>query len=300
MTSRLLALTTTLSLLAATITGCSGTGTREIIPFLDNTVVNALGANDNIPRLINLPYSSERRRHFRDVEISPDQGRIAYVEASQGEDGRFTGSIEIAILGEDQQMFYGDLECAEIDCEPEPTIESPRDVDFFNLDWSPDGTQLIADGTEDGVTGYSLYLIDLSRGSVNHLFNSQGGFNMDPSWGPDGRIYYRDVKTGRGILAYDLSTGEENIPFLQTDLECELPDVSEYGIVFSSDDETGSQDVYVGDFDGNIRRLTNGRDDNLLPQWSKDGRIFYVAKHEGYYSIDPSGEFLPRKLVSFD
>ena len=99
-------------------------------------------------------------------------------------------------------------------------------------------------------------------------------------------------------ISTELNEGGYKIRRLTDDLgDDESPSWSPDGlsIVFTSDRDGTSGDVYVMDADGdNLRRLTKHRSQDMTPSWSPDGRsIAFASRRDGnneIYVMDADGE----------
>jgi len=292
MISRILTLTTALTLLASPIVSQA----KDLIPYVSDKAVAAIDVDNKIGTEIRLDHPSHPNYIFRDLEFSPDQERLAYIEATPREDFWWIGRIKIGRLANKQRINYEGVEGIIADCDVQTEVETPRNVTFYSLDWSLDGERIIADGVELGTDkGVSLYLINPEDGSVRTLFNSGELCKMSPSWGPNQKVYCIDSSSCNGFTVYDLKK-RKNSKFLDVNLEIDSFDVSSHGLVFASDDETGSSSIYLSDFDGNVRRLVDNGEDNVLPRWTSDGKIFYFGETD-IYTVDPERNAMPRKFV---
>jgi len=74
----------------------------------------------------------------------------------------------------------------------------------WEVDWSPDGTQL-------GAHCPHLYVLDIAPGEIEDLVPGDDPSAVDPSWSPDGtKIAHHGAPDGftpRGILVLDLVAG---------------------------------------------------------------------------------------------
>jgi Tol biopolymer transport system component len=84
----------------------------------------------------------------------------------------------------------------------------------FRLQWSPDGTALLAQG-RDHTLRQGFYRIEAGTGRVTPLVQAPTRCPNDclewPTWSPSGKlIFTRRVTDGQTIVVRDLETGEEN------------------------------------------------------------------------------------------
>ena len=107
--------------------------------------------------------------------VSPDGGRVA-VAAS------FQGNPELYVLAGGR---YSRLTTTKTASEGQPA-------------WSPDGTQVAY--VSDETRHPQIYVVDVATKAKRRL-TSQGSQNVDPDWGPDGRIAYITKRGGLSHVA---------------------------------------------------------------------------------------------------
>jgi dipeptidyl aminopeptidase/acylaminoacyl peptidase len=113
---------------------------------------------------------------FKQVAISPDGKRVAWVESLRGKDQRLTGNsaIYVATLGSSEQPRCvsagdGSAEYAEHD-----------------IAWSPDSKKLAFLSDKEGSDQLELYIAD-APGRAARLLTRLTGYLASPSWSPDGK-----------------------------------------------------------------------------------------------------------------
>ena len=158
---------------------------------------------------MNADGSEVRRLTFeggdnRFVDVSPDDGRIAYVSLNTGYPG-----IDLMIMdadGGNRRLLYSFTSHKQRD-DPDRFVSRP--------DWSPDGTRLAfgADDDDDGLI--SIVIIDAATGQAQRLIRDGNG----PAWSPDGlRLIYKPagerqilfVADAAGNRLYQLTGSEYN------------------------------------------------------------------------------------------
>ena len=121
--------------------------------------------------------------------------------------------------------------------------------------WSPDGERIAFVSNRDGhviggIPTFEIYVMDTDGKNQQRLTNNPHG-DWNPSWSPDGeRIAFSSRRDGHFI--------------------------GDFGI---------TEEIYVMDADGgNQQRLTEGRQNDLLPSWSPDGeRIAFASDEKGNF-----------------
>ena len=113
---------------------------------------------------------------FKQVAISPDGKRVAWVESLRGERHELTGNsaIYVAILGSSEQprrvsAGEGNAEYAEHD-----------------ISWSPDSKKLVFLSDRESSGQLELHIAD-APGHTARQLTSLTGFLASPSWSPDGK-----------------------------------------------------------------------------------------------------------------
>jgi Tol biopolymer transport system component len=130
------------------------------------------------------------------------------------------------------------------------------DMDIFDPDWSPDGTQIVCvvDSNPDPrVEESAIYVLD-----VRHIIQGNGNAHLRPLPRAGSRLNDNPAWSPKGSQ-----------------------------IAFSAEVD-GRWGIYVVDADGtNLRRLTQTKDyDEFAPAWSPDGtQIVYQANPDGNWDI---------------
>jgi len=115
-------------------------------------------------------------RTFKQVAISPDGKRIAWVESLRGKDHELTGNsaIYVAALGSSEQ--------------PQRISAGDGNTEYVEHDiaWSPDSKKLAFLSDKEGSDRLQLYVSDATGHAARQLTHLTG-FLASPSWSPDGK-----------------------------------------------------------------------------------------------------------------
>ena len=122
--------------------------------------------------------------------VSPDGRRVAIILSVQGNPDLYV--IDIA------SKQYRRLTNTPTASEGQPS-------------WSPDGRQIVYVSNERRTP--QLFVIDLATGKKRCL-TTKGSQNVDPDWGPDGRIAYITKRGGSRIATIDPNVGEPSVKLI--------------------------------------------------------------------------------------
>ncbi|MCC6320245.1 MAG: PD40 domain-containing protein [Phycisphaerales bacterium] len=175
--------------------------------------------------------------------------------------------------------------------------------------WSPDGKRLVFSRHGEMSGRWEMWVMEVSA-SANTEFL---GYGLFPKWcprtgtGADGRdkiLFQRSRERGDrafGLWTIDYKPGDASSPteVASTSIAALInADWSPEGdrIVYASVDNPGDAgdmsprpavaDLWMTNIDGSGRvNLTSGRFMNLMPAWSKDGRIYFVSNRSGMTNI---------------
>jgi TolB protein len=86
--------------------------------------------------------------------------------------------------------------------------------------WSPDGRKIVY--VSDETRRPHLYVIDVASGSKRRI-TSKGAQNVDPDWGPDGRIAYTTKRGGSQVAVLDPAAGDASAKLITTPGNWEHP-----------------------------------------------------------------------------
>ena len=121
--------------------------------------------------------------------------------------------------------------------------------------WSPDGKRIAFVSNRDGhviggIPTFEIYVMDADGKNQQRLTNNPHG-DWNPSWSPDGKRIVFSSRRDRHFIG-------------------------DFGI---------TEEIYVMDADGkNQQRLTNNRQNDLLPSWSPNGeRIAFASDEKGNF-----------------
>ena len=132
--------------------------------------------------------------------------------------------------------------------------------------WSPDGRQIVYVSNE--TRHPQLYIIDVESG-VKRRLTSKGSQNVDPDWGPDGRIAYISKRGANYVAVIDPKVGESSTRLVTDGRNWEDPSWSRDArhIVAGRDKALFLIDTEDG---GDKPRQIFGTDGNWIdPSWSR-------------------------------
>jgi Tol biopolymer transport system component len=173
------------------------------------------------------------------------------------------------------------------------------------MSWSPDGSQLVYQRTEDG-SYPELYLVQADgSGPINLTRNA--GDDWSPAWSPDGVqiAFYSDRPEGMALYRMEL----DELVSDETSLVTTLIPGTQMGAwprwspdgkqIAYRQELAGNDEIFVINADGsNQVNLTQHSANDLSPDWSPDGKtiIFESIRDGNYeiYAIDPDGTNLWR------
>ena len=191
-------------------------------------------------------------RHFKQVAISPDGARVAWVQELIGRDDAPSGNSAIYVA--DLKNLTGSPR--RITAGEESAAHDEQDVA-----WSPDGMRLAF--LSDAETGgqLQLYQTNVAAGPTQRLTNLTG-FLATPRWSPDGKVI---------ALLFT-----ENAPRAAGPLEPMTPDT---GVVEGHIYEQRLTTVDVAT--GNVRQLSPPDLYVYEYDWSPDGKNFVATAAHG-------------------
>jgi len=211
-------------------------------------VANADGTGQT--RLTNTPGSPEYLPKW-----SPDRSKIAFVR----DDRLYTMNPD----GSGQTMLI--------------------DVMLSSADWSPDGTQIAANGERSSINDVAIVEAD---GSGLTWITNTTNHQTYPRWSPNGNRLVLDYNTLSGTEVFTMSPLGTDLLQLTSNSAFDghsnwSPDAGR--IAFESNRDGGDHEVYIMNADGTGQtRLTNRAGRDAMPTWSPDGNlIIYTSAQTG-------------------
>ena len=234
---------------------------RECLPIA--SVVNGVSQLDWVDRKGNHVSTSADPGVFINMDLSPDDGRVAVSQAKVQPGGQT--SVDIWVVGLDKGTRSTPL-----------TFEADRE---FDPSWSPDGLYVAYLSVPYG-GGFVLYRQRVD-GSAQREALDRGVTIKSPAWTPkgDALVYTKGDEKGGDLWRVPLTGDRKPIVFLQTAYDESSPSVSPDGrwIAYQSD-KSGRSEVYVRPFPTGGKEYLISHRGGRAPRWSKDGReLFFLA-----------------------
>jgi Tol biopolymer transport system component len=170
------------------------------------------------------------------------------------------------------------------------TVDPSRDT---NATWSPDGHEIIFASDRDGNSeAFSLFRMS-ATGAGQRRVSAKNGYEMEPAWGPDGKVYFSGdridgTNLGLDIMALDVAAPEKELIIASRRLHDTSAAVSADGtkIAFVSESD-GNSELYLMNSDGSaLVRLTRNQAQDLSPKFSPEGRyLLFSSNRSGRYAI---------------
>ena len=178
--------------------------------------------------------------------------------------------------------------------------------DDWDPSWSPDSKRIVFFSNRDGhvmggIPTFEIYVLDADGGNQQRLTNHPND-DRSPSWSPDGKriafVSNRDGHVIGGIPTFEIYVMDADGKNQQRLTENRHGDWNPLWspdgkrIVFSSrrdghfiGDFGITEEIYVMDTDGqHQQRLTENRQNDLLPSWSPNGkRIAFASDEKGNF-----------------
>ncbi len=164
-------------------------------------------------------------------------------------------------------------------------------VHDLNPVWSPDGTRIVYQSDEIGIS--ELYVMDVQSGAVRRVGPPHPGLQV--SWSPDSSQLVFTARVGNDDEVFVVNAdGEDLRQLTDNDFADSFPVWSPDGnrIAFMSFADN-QLDLYTMNTDGSdVRRITNDRAQDLNPVWSPDStRLAFVSDRDApmnseYYVVD--------------
>lgn len=141
--------------------------------------------------------------------------------------------------------------------------------DDLHPDWSPDGTQIVFNRTDD--TGLlEIFVMDADGDNVRQLSNDRDGAVMYPRWSPNGDDIVFFINDGYEADIFVMTAKGNNIRQLTTDSAVDRvavfsPDGT--AILFRSERD-GDSDIYTLNLNtGRINPVSNNPASDMSPDW---------------------------------
>lgn len=140
------------------------------------------------------------RRWARQVAWAPDSRQFAMLSGRSTPDTNGLIDVRLVVSAPDGSQAW--------------SVDLPGDAsyaeDFKALAWSPDGATIVVTGyrlADTQGTG-RLWMVDLASHAVRELPITDGSADVEPAFGPDGRLYVsRETQIDGGLWRLDLATG---------------------------------------------------------------------------------------------
>lgn len=158
--------------------------------------------------------------------------------------------------------------------------------------WSPDGRQLVFAAQPAGAPAYQLWMMNGDGSNQRQLLNDPNGFDLYPSFSPDGRqiVFTRFNAVFQGAI-YRIAADGTGLTAL-ADFSSD-PDISDFDPVYSADGKTIAFDsilrsgliwaVFLMNADGShIRPLSPAWLEAAMPDWSPDGEKMIFSTRAAY------------------
>lgn len=200
------------------------------------------------------------------VEVIGNDADTAYVEANLSPEGNKIALVKITNPSEPEsrEIFIIDIEGGNL-----TQLTDTKFGDEFVPSWSPDGSKIIYDFSENGGNG-DIWVMD-ADGSNKKRLTFDFANDTYPSYSPDGtQILFTSARAGFHDI-YTMRTDGLDINRLTFDLVTDFspswsPDGSR--ILFYSDRD-GNREIYVMHFNGQFpTRLTDDPANDTSPRWA--------------------------------
>jgi TolB protein len=158
--------------------------------------------------------------------------------------------------------------------------------------WSPDGRQLVFAAQPAGAPTYQLWIMNADGTSQRQLLNDPNGFDLEPSFSPDGSqiVFTRFNAAFQGAI-YRVAADGTGLAAL-ADFSRD-PDISSFDPVYSPDGKTIAFDsilrsgliwaVFLMNADGShIRPMSPAWLEGEMPDWSPDGEKMIFSTRAAY------------------
>ena len=175
------------------------------------------------------------------IAVSPDGTKVAAVLSFQGNPELYVISIA--------KGTWTRLTNTPYDVEGQPT-------------WSPDGTRI---AFVRGVNSQQIWVVDVATGKERRL-TSRGRKNVDPDWGPDGKIAY---VSGATVSVLDPATGDSGARAVTEAANWEHPSWSRDGRHLSASRDKALFIIDTLDGGDKPRQMFRANGNWMSPCWAK-------------------------------
>ena len=188
------------------------TGKTKSIMYADNGSVTAISWSPDDSQIL---LSSENGGDWRegiwtidaDGKSSPEFLTSGY-DAAWSPDGK---SIALFSLSQENSYWNVELSIFDVKDQAKDVIFKETEVTVVvgNLDWSPNGEEIIFHIGQPGVGNIDLYIVKVENGESTKITNEAE--NYSPSWSPDGKfiVYLNDL--GKGYDSTMIVADKNNI-----------------------------------------------------------------------------------------
>ena len=204
------------------------------------------------PQVYELDVNSGRRRlrwSFKGLTtgaaVAPDGNRVAIILS-------FQGNPELYVIDMNQNKWQ------RMTVTPSASEGQPA--------WSPDGRRIVY--VSDETRHPQLYVIDVATKAKRRL-TSRGGQNVDPDWGPDGRIAYITKRGGAQVAVMDPAAGESSARLVTDPGNWEHPSWSRNGRHLSASRDKALFIVDSQDGGDKPRQVFSANGNWITPSWRR-------------------------------
>jgi Tol biopolymer transport system component len=274
---------------------------RDVIVFNSNRT-----GNDEI-YVMNVDGSSVRRLTNDDrfdswwPRISPDRKQILFYRSPKGLHDTDYTKQSLWVMNSDSLS---------------PRLLRAAGTDGWKIqghaEWSPDGKSLAMFGGKEWKSLH-IYMTDSNGQNPRRLTSRKDAHYVDPSWSPDGQTIVFTGCPPKRCGPKDLEVFTLVVSVSQPERQLTNDSIPDYDPYYSPDGtmigwtsmvaDTGAHGVWnirLASADGaGVRFVTNDRNVNGYPAWSKDGKLMYFhrvvyggSSNFGIYAIRPDGQDL--------
>ncbi|MDA1192724.1 MAG: hypothetical protein O3A46_13710 [Candidatus Poribacteria bacterium] len=173
-------------------------------------------------------------------------------------------------------------------------ISPPNLGEYHEIEWSPDGRKIVCSLNPLGAfnTTSDIYTINADGSNLTRLTHKPDGWNLSPSWSPDGSRIVFNSENGDKSDLFVVDSDGTGLTRLFPGGKHIMPEWSPDGesIVFASD-MGGLYDIFVLSLEsGEIDQLTHIDGERAwYPTWSPDGNMIAYKIRNDVYLMDADG-----------